>query len=1281
MSNLKEKFPKVFEFFQDDEFAASTFINKYLLRTKSGEVLEDDPNQTIDRVMSTLAEALDNNLTIKERILNRFAGNTENRPSKSWLIRVLGEGYFEELDRNNFYSWKNIFIRACNQFKGVCPQGSVLSAAGNKDFPQSLSNCFVIEPPYDSISGIMKTGELEAQLMKRRGGVGMDISTLRPKDSNVQNAARTSSGAVGWMEHFSNVCRAVGQCLHPDTLVLTERGLIRIEEVELGDKVWTENKWAKVLNKVKNTKDTYKIITKYGREIIASKDHVFHSENKEVRLKNLVPGSKITSIYGLGWTGNYQELLPLKYEKSVYNQSNRLNPDVKLPKVLDEELAYFLGQTYGDGYIVPHSVTKKISGIEVATSNKFPKIRKKIIDAISNKFNISPKISPGDGACKEVGFYSREIVEFLKLNEILKEKAADITFPKLLLQSPTSVIMSFIAGFFDADGCSQESKKVYKIASINKNFLLVIQTVLLAHGVISKISKEDRESLGWNHLYTLSINGNKSQKLFKELMVESVKVQSHKPWVSKVRDFNRTNYTVKNLNSLASRHNYIINNNQKITYSTLERLTEDLNLNWSNYNLLEDEVVKIQPVKKNETVYDISLDHTNFFFGNGFYVHNSGRRGALMLTLDIKHPDAAEFAKIKTDLTKVTGANISLKLTNEFMQAVRSDSEFTQQWPIDSEFPETVTTVKARELWKTVCECAWRSAEPGLIFWDNALENLPAQVYDDFKSTSTNPCSEIILSNFDSCRLTTICLTNYVENKFQNSASFNFKKFDKDVRTAMRLMDALVSAELDHVDKIIDKILKDQSKESCPDKKKLYVDEIEVWRKIKAAAINGRRTGLGTHGLGDALAQLCLKYDSDEAINMVSRIYESLKLSAYDESIEMARDYGSFPVFNFQKEINSCKFIQRLPQPLLDKMKRYGRRNIAILTNAPTGSISILSQVSSGIEPTFRQTYIRRRKINQNETNARVDFVDQSGDRWTEFSIFEKNVIRYFTEHNLLLPDKITEQELEKVLPNYFVTSDKIDWKKRVEVQAAAQIHIDHSISSTINIPENTTVEQVQEIYEHSHKMGLKGVTVYRDGCRTGVLVTNKPESKDLRPDTIHRQEAPPRPKALPCEVCITRVEGVEYVVIVSFLGDSIYEVFAGEHNNYLPEEKFSGEVLKKKEGVYLLKYKHKGEPKEIDINEYFKNPKYGAITRLVSTALRHGTPIAFIVEQLQKSSEALVGFEKSLARVLKRYSKKEDLARKILANASGDDIEVKFEDGCMTVVNHSKGTVESKCD
>lgn len=1306
MSNLQKKFPKVFEFFDNNEFAATTYLNKYALKDKDGNIVEDDPNKTIYRVCKVLSDSMPTEC-----------------PSEEWLKK----NFKEEYNPEKKYIWLDIFIKAVNGFRGVIPQGGVLSAAGNLEFPQSLSNCFVIEAPHDSISGIMRANEKMASIYKRRGGCGTNLSSLRPENALVKNAANKSTGAWGWANHFSNTCRDVAML---------------------------------------------------------------------------------------------------------------------------------------------------------------------------------------------------------------------------------------------------------------------------------------------------------------------------------------------------------------------------------------------------------------------------GRRGALMLTLDVKHPDAEKWATMKNDLKYCTGANVSLQISDEFMNAVIKDKNFTQQFPTDSDEPTVTKKIKAKDLWKIICESAWKTGEPGLIFWDQCLRNLPAECYEGFKSISVNPCSEILLSN-DSCRLAAICLTNYVENKFKDGCYFNFDRFVVDVRVGMRMMDALVSAEIKQIDRIIEKIKLDIVDAETED---LFRSEIALWENFKKAGELGRRTGLGLFGLGDCLTQLRIKYDSDEALEVINNIFKCFRDIAYSESVEMAKEYGPFPVFDWEKEKN-CEFIKRLPDDIKEGMQKYGRRNISLLTCSPTGTLSIIARCSSGIEPLFRLMYLRRRKINSNDLDIKVDFVDELGDKWSHHPQLETIVKQYLDSAGIELPKNIkNDEDLLEYLPKYFTTSDKINWKRKIEILGKMITYIDHSISNcvvgdtyiqtnkgikqismmgnspsqnnkfssvnndyyvvnsenksvkcdqfftngvaeclkitfsnnssdelictpnhkllvlsedykpvwkpavdlsdkdwvigrlglecfgnnrksisavmgkfnsslltnkpkrnlkdikipkymtrklarllgylisdgsvhtngislsqtknnvcddfkqlikdifgigcsvsrdkrsknlfcisansrvlrdfieylgigrdcskkyipqiifecagrlevaefirgltldghisrhqvcvmtttsrrlakelclllnqfgiesnlcikpsrknvkmphgtitkrtkeaycvycskesgsmfvdfigfaedrkkkeskrkfkrstrkvllnqcpdyglrkrvreellkkqfksarlynlihsltckdkigrtiprdnlllfsdlgvsiptnlldptyrflkvnkivsiglqnvfdlsvsdghsyianniishnTTNLPNSAKPELIEELYELAWKEGLKGLTVYRDGSRSGVLVSNEELNKKESKDILDRKEAPKRPEKLPCDVYVTSVKNTEYVVIVGLYNNSVYEVFAGEYNNQIPKKPFSGFVEKKGKSKYILNYIEDTEFKQIDINKYFDNKNYAAATRLLSMSLRHQTPLGYIIDQLQKAGSNMFEYGPGLARILKKYVKIEDMKRVYnkCNNCGSTDVVLTMESGCYTLKCNSCHTVDSKC-
>ena len=628
-------------------------------------------------------------------------------------------------------------------------------------------------------------------------------------------------------------------------------------------------------------------------------------------------------------------------------------------------------------------------------------------------------------------------------------------------------------------------------------------------------------------------------------------------------------------------------------------------------------------------------------------IGQNGRRGALMISMDVRHPDIEKFITMKHDLTKVTGANISIKIRDDFMEAVESDSDFTLCWPIENPDPKYNRVVKAKDIWAKVVSSATKTAEPGILMWDNILNYLPAECYKDhgFHTISTNPCGEIPLSAGDSCRLIAINLTEFVKNPYTEGAYFDFDEFQSCVADGMRLSDDLVELEFEKLDAIIAKVDTE--------------DERILWTKLLTACAQGRRTGLGTLGLGDTMARLRLVYASEQAIDMTDKIYECLKISAYRESVELSKERGSFPVWDWELEKENL-FIQSLPEELKAEMSAHGRRNISILTNAPTGSTSIEAQVSSGIEPIFRLAYTRRKKINNSDnSNITPDFIDNLGDKWQHFTVYHHAYNDYL---NITGADPNSP-------PDFFTTSDKIEWEKRIDMQAAIQRHIDHSISSTINLPAGTGDDVTDLLYRRAWKMGLKGVTIYVDGSRSGVLVTeDKAEAKkSVGIDSMKR------PDELPCEIHRANIKGEQWIVLVGILDGKPYEIFAGKSADLdIPAKFTTGILIKNARKTMKSRYDLRcgGNDTEIlikDILKWFKNDDYGTFTRLVSMNLRHEVPIHYIVEQMQKDdNDDLWSFNRVLARVLKKYIA-DGIKRDKACPECGDEAGLTYQEGCLS--------------
>jgi len=626
-------------------------------------------------------------------------------------------------------------------------------------------------------------------------------------------------------------------------------------------------------------------------------------------------------------------------------------------------------------------------------------------------------------------------------------------------------------------------------------------------------------------------------------------------------------------------------------------------------------------------------------------IGQNGRRGALMITMDIRHPDIEHFVAMKHDLTKVTGANVSIKISDEFMKAVENKQKFTLQFPVDSDNPSITKEIEAKDLWNLIVESATKTAEPGLMMWDNILKNLPAESYADvgFKTLTTNPCGEIPLSAYDSCRLISINLKNFVINPFKGP-KFDFYKLHEVTAQAMRLSDDLVELEIEKLERII---------KICDTK-----DEKALWKRLLKACKDGRRTGLGTHGLADAIACLNLRYDSDEAIKVIKKIYETLRNAAYTESVNLAKERGAFQVFDWNKE-KSNSYISRLPKILQEEISRFGRRNISILTNAPTGSVSIMSQTSSGLEPVFRNFYKRRRKLSHNEKDVEPDYIDELGDKWLEYEIFHHNLQEYL---NLFDTEEI---------PDFFIESDQIDWPQRVLVQSVIQESIDHSISSTINLPKGTDPAVVGNLYFEGWKRGLKGITVYVDGSRSGVLITKTEK------DTFPQNGAPKRPQELLCDIHHTTIQGEKWTILIGMYDEKPYEVLGGLSNLIeIPKKHKKGNLtkhnFKTRNNRYDLRIGEGDDAMVIkDVVNVFDNPTNSAFTRMISLSLRHGAKPSFLVEQLQKDRDSdMFSFSRCISRILKNYIRNGEEVESDKVCEACEHEGLIYQDGCVTCEN-----------
>ncbi len=630
-------------------------------------------------------------------------------------------------------------------------------------------------------------------------------------------------------------------------------------------------------------------------------------------------------------------------------------------------------------------------------------------------------------------------------------------------------------------------------------------------------------------------------------------------------------------------------------------------------------------------------------------VAQDGRRGALMLTISIKHPDAEDFIDAKLEAGKVTGANVSVRIDDEFMHAALSGKPYRQQYPVDAEQPLVVKEIDAAKLWEKIINNAWKSAEPGVLFWDTIIRESVPDCYADlgYRTISTNPCGEIPLCPYDSCRLLAINLFSYVDEPFTPQARFNFDKFRQHVRLALRMMDDIIDMEIEKVERILEKIKND------PEPEEFKYVERALWEKVLHACVNGRRTGLGITAEGDMLAALGLRYGSDEAIEFAVKVHRELALSAYRASVELARERGPFPIFDASREMSN-PFIQRLresdPQ-LYNDMVKYGRRNIALLTIAPTGTTSLMSQTTSGIEPVFMVSYLRRRKVNPNDKDVRIDFIDEVGDHWEEYHVFHHKFADWLRIQGYD-PDavtKMTKEELQVLVqksPYYRATANDVDWVQKVKMQGAIQKWVDHSISVTVNVPENTSVDMVKQIYQTAWEAGCKGCTIYRDGSRSGVLMSESKKSKSG--DSSNGIFPAKRPARLEADIVRFMNNNERWMAVIGLINGAPYEIFTGRAEDifHLPEYVTKGWVIKAVDDEGKKRYDFQFTDRDgyrVTIEGLSRsfNKEYWNYAKLISGVLRQGMRLDKVVELvsgLNAEEDYINTWKNGVVRALKRY-------------------------------------------
>lgn len=827
------------------------------------------------------------------------------------------------------------------------------------------------------------------------------------------------------------------------------------------------------------------------------------------------------------------------------------------------------------------------------------------------------------------------------------------------LNENVSYLYGWLAGYFAADGCI-DSRGSVLISSVDKNKLEYVKNLCAVLGIGTyPIRSQNRISNLTNRestIYNIGIMSStlNSNFFIKEKQKNRFKANTKKDYW-RVQDIIYTNNEEEvycaivpeehsfTLEDNILTHNCFVIGNQADSYGgilTIDREQVEL---MKRRGGVGHDISHLRP--KDSHVSNSAKSSTGAVSFMERFSHSTrevaqdGRRGALMLTINVLHPDIEDFIVAKDDLTKITGANISVKITDDFMYAVKENRD------IELKFNNKVyKVVNAKKLWNKIIHQAWKSAEPGLLFWDRIISESPADCYEQFQTISTNPCGEIPLSAYDSCRLMSINLYSMVDDPFTKEAKFNFHRLRSITRDAQRLMDDIIDLEEERILQILDKINKD------PEPNEIKSVELNLWKRILKALKEGRRTGLSGIGLADCIAALGLKFDSDEAIKIAGDIYYNIGMSSYDSSVMMAKERGCFPLWNYELEKNN-PFIKRIECDLWENYREFGRRNISTLTIPPSGSISILAGISSGIEPIFALYYNRKRKLDKG--NPKTTFIDASGDSWEEYKVYHPK----YKECLDLMPQVLQGEPLRT--PYDRATSHDIDPIQRIKLQAAIQPFIDHSISSTLNLSKETTEEEISNIYMAAWENGLKGCTVYREGSRDGVLTipTNNEDTK------IKYHDAPKRPKVLDAELHVVTVKGIKYAIIVGLLNGQPYEIFAWETIQDKDFSSFHGKVIKVKKGNYKF-MSHAFTIEDLQLASEYREEI--ALTILTSMLMRHGAKLEFIIKTIDKIPMEITAFGKAVIRVIKKYIKDGTIVKGNICPECNNDSLI-YENGCVT--------------
>jgi ribonucleoside-diphosphate reductase alpha chain len=948
--------------------------------------------------------------------------------------------------------WADNFRWLLEDWKFV-PGGRILTGAGT-DQKLTYYNCYVIPSPNDSRHGIIETLGQMTEIMSRGGGVGINLSTLRPRQAYVKGVNGRSSGSVSWGALYSFVTGLIeqGGCFAPDERILTDKGLIPAQEIadriDAGETFYaqTHQGLRKITARFRNgIKQLYDVTTSRGYRTQITADHkvavLMDGKIDTMALRYLQPNDEILLLLGEAVEGEEVALNPVQYERS--NMSTTLNEHVTLPETLNADLAYLIGYMFGDGYV--HYADGTAKAVKLATANAHPAIQQRLIETIQSQLNINPALNAGDGDCTNIAIYSRLMVEWLAQNGLLKQKSGDVRVPELIFRSPASVMMAFVAGYFDADGCNRGSKGGFGFDSISLGMLEDVQKLLIANGIVSSIRSTERNQQGWQTIYRLSVTGATFKARFASLIPAEKLVDAN----TGKRDMYQT-YPAQVWDALEVQSKYrqrIYDGvSERISYGQMTKISERLETAGQaeavaqisdTLHVLPDTITSITPVG-NSDVFDFEVDDVHLLSGSGIYTSNS-RRGALMLILNDWHPDVFDFINSKRQAGNITNANISVGISDSFMDAVKADGDWELRFPDTSHeaydtiwdgdlekweaegYPiTTYKTIKARDLWNEIIESAWASAEPGVWFRERSNKMSNSWYFNPL--ISTNPCGEQSLGGFSVCNLGAINLSKFYDAEKHDVA---WDDLGRTVEYAVRFLDNVI------------------------DNTPYFFEENAIVQG------NERRVGLGTMGIAELMIYLQIRYGSDESVQFIEDLYKFIAVRAYETSSDIAKEKGAFPKFDAEKLLQSG-FMVGMPEEVRERIRKNGLRNVTLLTQAPTGTTGTMVNTSTGIEPFFSWVYYRKSRLGLHE--EKVPIVQE----WLDAN-----------------PDK-TDQDL----PDYFVTAMDLAPRDHIRVQAAFQRWIDSAISKTANIPNNYTIEQTRELYEYLYDLGCKGGTIYRDGSR-----------------------------------------------------------------------------------------------------------------------------------------------------------------------------------------------------